>query len=448
MSLKDLPLKDPTGWVNDLSLFVDDAEIERHAALLEPDLVYGGSKLGAAIWLSLVGSAAGAFAAVTFSAEIRSSVVAFALYLVAALILFGGLRPVTSRMLGQPIVWPARLTFFWAALLAAGTVLSAGFTSPWLAYGLSVGAGFFFGMMMGALPPNLYVKQEEGWMMAALASGMLGAVIATLVDRHVFGGTDTIAAAAVVGGIAGGVLTTPMSFLLFRLWDEAHGFRQMAMLFLHNDNFAPKAVSYLDNALALAPSDSELYILRGVAHSRMGDRERAVADWQRAAELDPNSVDPDMNRGVDHLRRGELDQAVEALEQALTRDPNDATVHCNLGTAFERRGEFGRAIEHFDKAIAQREDYANAYSSRAYARFRNGDYEEAVADCERALELTPEFPAAAVNRGQALSAMGRHNSAEQSYKAALMMRWLSPEVHEEALRGLEALAATADRATH
>jgi hypothetical protein len=218
-------LKDPTEWWNDLTLFVDDEEIQGTAALFEPDLVYGGSKLGAALWLSLVGIAAGAFVAVTFSAEIRSSMAVFALYLVAAVILFGSLRPV-SRMLGKPIAWPAGFTFFWAALLASSTVFSASFTSPWLAHGLGVAGGFFVGMMMGALTPHS-IKQEELWMMVALAAAMLGAVIATLVDRRVFGGTDTIAAAAVVGGIAGGVLATPMSFLLFRLWNEAHGFKQM-----------------------------------------------------------------------------------------------------------------------------------------------------------------------------------------------------------------------------
>jgi Flp pilus assembly protein TadD len=436
-------LKDPTEWMNDLTVFVDDDEIQGIAKMLEPDLVYGGSKLGAALWLSLVGIAAGAFAAVTFSAEIRSSITAFSLYLVAALIVFGGLRP-ASRLLGKPIVWPAGLTFFWAALLASGTAFSAGFTSPWLAYGLSVGWGFFVGMLMGAITPHS-VKQEDLWMAMALAAGMLGAVIATLVDRHVFGGMDTIGAAAVVGGIAGGILATPMSFLLLHLWDEAHGFRQMAMLFLHNDNFAPKAVSYLDSALALAPSDAELYNLRGVARSRMGDSERAAADWKRAIELNPQYADPHMNRGVDHLRTGELDEAIEALGAALKLEPDNATIHCNLGTALERRGQLDRAIAHFDKAIDLRADYANAYSNRGYTRFRKGEYEQAVADCEQALELTPELPGAAVNRGHALSALGRHGQAAESYQAAIEMRRLSPEVHQQALRGLEALAATAAR---
>ena len=63
-----MPLKDPTAWMEDLTVFVDDEEITGTAALLEPDLVYSGSKAAATAYLSLMGIAGGAFAAITFSA--------------------------------------------------------------------------------------------------------------------------------------------------------------------------------------------------------------------------------------------------------------------------------------------------------------------------------------------------------------------------------------------
>jgi Flp pilus assembly protein TadD len=437
-----MPLKDPTEWMEDLTVFLDDDEITELAAQLELGLMYRGSKLAAAAWLSLVGTAAGAFAAATFSAEIRSSVTAFAVYLVVALALIGGLRPATSRLFDKAMVWPATTTFFWAALLACCVVFGAAFASPWLAYGLSAGGGFFVGMLCGALNTSV-IKREDTWRRAALGAGVVSAVITTLVHR-ILGDADTIAAAASVGAIAGGTFSVPMSVLLFRLWDEAHGFKRMAVLLLHNDNFASKAVSYLDNALALAPADAELYNLRGVARSKMDDPKRAVADWKRASELNAKYADPHLNCGVDHLRRGEFEQAIDALGRALTLDPENATAHCNLGTALERWDELDRAIEHFDRAIALHEGYANAYSNRSYARFRKGDYEQALADCEQALKVNPEFAPALVNRGHVLGALGRHRAAAESYQAALQTR-INPELQEEALRGLESLAAERTR---
>ena len=214
-------IKDPTAWMDDLTIFVDDEEIATTAAMLEPDLLYRGSKLAAAAWLSLVGTMAGAFAAVTLSSETRSSILTFAIYLIVAFVLMGGLRPATHRLLGRPIVWPAKLTFFWAVLLACIAVFSAGFASPWLAYGLACGGGFFIGMMHGSLNPQ-YIKREDTWMAASLGLGILSALLATLVQQILLSAPDTIGAAALVGAIAGGLFSAPMSVLLFRLWDEAH----------------------------------------------------------------------------------------------------------------------------------------------------------------------------------------------------------------------------------
>jgi len=432
-------IKDPTAWVEDLNVYVDDEEVAETEALLKPDLIYSGSKLAAALWLSLVGTSAGAFAAVTFCPGIRQSVTVFAIYLMVALLLLGGLRPATRFLVGRPVVWPAGTTFFWSVLIACCAVLSAGFASAWLAYGLSVGGGFFIAMVHGSLTPTS-VKRENEWMMSALALGPLACVLATWASRNIFSDAGAISAAAAVGAIAAGVYSAPMSALLFYLWDEGHGFRHMAVLLLHNDNFAPKAVGYLDAAIARAPADPDLYNLRAIARAKMGDLDLADADWRRAEELAPESAEPLMNRGVSHLEKGDLNKAVLALEAAMARDPGNATVHCNLGVALERRGELDRAIDHYDRAIALRDDYANAYANRGYARFRRGDYEEAVADCERAFELD-QLPSALINRGHALKALDRHQAAAESYDAAIDMG-LSPALHAEALSALEGLSET------
>ena len=354
-----------------------------------------------------------------------------------ALAIFRGLRPATERLTGKPIVWVAKTTFFWAALLACVAALSAKFEAGWLAYGLSVAGGLFFGMMQGSLNPNC-IKREDAWMGAALALGPLSTVIGTVLARSQLGEPSSIGAAAMVGIATAGLFAGPMSALLLRLWDEGHGCRQMAMLFLHNDNFASKAISYLDHAIDLSPNDPELYNLRGVAWSKMGEGARAAADWKKAAELAPLDAGPHMNLGVDHLRRGDLDAAIAAFGEALKRDPEDATAHSNLGTAFEKRGDLNRAIAQYDKAIALRADYANAYSNRGYARFRKGDHEGAICDCDRALELNARLPAALVNRGHALAALRRFEAAAESYRAAIELG-ASPEVHQEALQGFEAL---------
>jgi Flp pilus assembly protein TadD len=438
-------IKDPTAWMEDLTVWVPDDEIKDTVEQQEPELVFHGSPTLATVWLSLVGVAAGAFTAVTFSVEIRSSAIAFCIYLLVAVVLLGGLRWATIHLVGRPMVWHAGFTFFWSALLASGASLTASFASSWLAYGASVGAGFFVGMVYGGVNPTV-VKREDAWMGASLGMAILGTVLAALVYRNWLAGADPLVAEMTLGAIAGGPFATVMAVLLFRFWDVGHGLRDLAVLCLHNDNFAPKAVSYLDSALERSPADPELYTLRGIAWSRMDDPVRAAADWQRASEIEPDGARPHMNRGLDHLRRGETGEAVEALERALALAPEDAAVHDSLGLALERAGQQDRALKHFDKAIALQKDYANAYASRGHSRLRRGDYLGAIADCDRAVKHSIRgFPRALVIRGHALGALGRHDEAADAYEEALDGD-ASPEVLEEALRGREAQAANADRA--
>ncbi|GLC26818.1 tetratricopeptide repeat protein [Roseisolibacter agri] len=436
-----MPLQDPTAWMDDLNVYLDDEEVASTAALWEPELLYRGSRVGAALWLAVVGLVAGVLGAVTFSPGIRGSLAAFGAYLLAVLVVLRAVGPLTRRLLDASMTFHAKSTVFWAVLLAAAAMLGAARDATWAAYAISVGGGVLLGIVHGGNTPRT-VRREDAWMMAALPLAPLCTGVATWVHRNALGSMGSIAAAAVAGAIAGAYFV-PMSALLAWSRNEAHGLAQLAKLYLHNENFAARAVACLDRAIALAPDDAELYNLRGTAYSKLDDAERAAADWARMTALLPQRAEPIMNLGVDHLRRGQLDRAVELLEHALQLDGNDATIHSNLGAALERRGDLDRAIAHYDHAIAIRPRYPNAFANRAFAHFRRGDHARAVADCERALTLQPHFANAAVNRAHALGAMGEHAAAARSYREALEMD-PSPEVREEALRGLEALGAAAD----
>ena len=94
------------------------------------------------------------------------------------------------------------------------------------------------------------------------------------------------------GAIAGGLLAVPMGALLARVWDEAQALGQMGLLYLHNPNFAPKAIAYFDRAIAVDPDHAHYYTLRGVAWSRMNDPQRAIADWDKASTLNPDDPEP------------------------------------------------------------------------------------------------------------------------------------------------------------
>jgi Flp pilus assembly protein TadD len=434
-------VKDPTAWFDDLTVHLDDESLAETAAAMEPTLVYSGSKTAAGAWMAFVGAVGGAFGAMTLSPAIREGWLVFIGYLVAALILIRGVHPLTVRLLGKAVAWLAVLALFWAFALGAVAVVGARIGSPLLGYGVAAAVGCFVGLLYGSLNPGV-VRKEDAWMMVALPLAPLSATLATLLLRHTPGGVDSLATSAATGALAGGLFIGVMGALLARLWDEAHGLGRMGLLYLHNDNYAAKAVAYLDRAIAIAPDDAQLYNLRGIAWSKLKDTARAEADWRKVAELSPGDPEPLLNRGVDFLRQGLLDQAIQALEAALAIAPDHATAHSNLGSALERRGDLDRAIQHCERAIAKVPDYSKAYSNRGYAYFRKGDYGRALEDCERAIALEPGLAMAHVNRGHVLAVLGRRDDALVSFRAALDLD-ADPAVHNEALRACERLDAAA-----
>jgi tetratricopeptide (TPR) repeat protein len=340
-------------------------------------------------------------------------------------------------VLGRAVAWQAGLAFFWTCLLAACAAIGAHTHSRMWGYLLSGGMGAFVGLLYGSLNPAA-VRREDAWLMTALPLAPLSALLATFLLRNVLV-PGSIGSTAAAGALAGGMLMLPMGALLAWLWDEAHGLRQMGLLYLHNENFAPKAIAYFDRAIALAPRDAELYNLRGIAWSKMDEPARAAADWLTVTELLPNDPEPHLNRGVDFLRQGALDPAIEALHHALAIQPDHSTAHSNLGACYERRGDLDQAIEHYGRAIAQRPDYANAYSNRGYAYWKKGEHERALEDCNQAITLAPGLGMAHVNRGHALAGLGRSADAEASYREAMELD-VDPTVREEAIRGLETVA--------
>lgn len=442
-----MPIRDPTAWMDDLSVHVDDETILDTAAQLEPEVLFRGSRPLLAAWLAALGVAGGAFGAATLSAGIRSSAAGFAAYLISALALFRGLRPATVALVGPATVWFATGVVFWAIALSMVAIPAAHLKAPWLAYSATAAGGFFIGMMRGAFSPP--AVDENVWMTWALPLGVAATTVATAFHRGAFallgaiGTTRSVVDLVLVGVVAASLFTIPMAVLLVTHWSEARGLQQMAKLYLHNDNFLNKAVSSLDRAIEIAPDEPELYNLRGTAWSRMGDSARAAADWAKVAALRPKDPVSQMNIGVDHLRRGDADAAVRALEAALSIDSKNAMVHSNLGNALQKRGDLERAIEHYGRAIQIRPDYANAYSNRGYTHYLRGDHTSALADCDRAVKIDPRLPMAFINRGHVLAALGDRAAAARSFRDAIELD-PAPEVHDEALEGLVALGASVD----
>src|SRR5688500_10481188 len=302
--------------MEDLNFHIADEELAGTASQMEQSLLVGADRTRLAVWLSTVGTAAGALGGLTVSPAIRASALAFVGFLVAAAVVVRGFHPLTVKMFGRGAGWAVGFAFFWAFLLGLCTVLGARRESSLWAYVLSIGLGAFIGMMNGSFAPEV-VRREDAWISLSFLSAPIVAGLVTYALRLAPGASSGPAWAVIGGAAAAGIYTVGMSILLHRAWDDGHALGRMGLLYLHNDNFAPKAMAYLDRAIAISPDDGALYSLRGVAWSKMGESDRAEADWRKATELAPQDNQLHVNIAADHLRRGNLDAAIASLQTAL-----------------------------------------------------------------------------------------------------------------------------------
>ena len=437
-----MPWKDPAEWFDDLSVHIDDEELIEQAEALAPTLLHRGSRVGATVWIIVVSAIGGAFGGFTFSDQVQSSWPIFLSYLVVGAVLLRVLKPLSARLLGPTVASQAVWALGWSCLLAMVAVLGAQIATTWLSYSVSIAGGLFLGLMYLSLVPGP-TKSDDAWILAALPVGALATWSATNLLRALHASANPAWSEAFVGNMAAMVFMVPMAVLMAMVSSRSNGLAKMATLYLHNENFTAKAIEYLDEAIALSPRSADLYNLRGIAHSKAGDGERADADFRKVKELSPRAAEAHMNRGVDFLRQEDFDRSIEALKYATSVNPKLATAFSNLGTAYQKKGDLDAAVDSYSRAIALRARYPIAFANRAYSYFLKGEHDLAIADATRAIMLDPGLPMAHTNLGHALVGKGEAVKAARSFRRALA---LEPDhaVAEETLQALEKLGVGVD----
>jgi tetratricopeptide (TPR) repeat protein len=132
-------------------------------------------------------------------------------------------------------------------------------------------------------------------------------------------------------------------------------------------------------------SASAAYLNRGEAHAALGQRERAIQDYDEAIRLDPSQVRAYVDRGISLAALGQRERAVQDYGQVVRLDPNNAA----------------------------------GYNGRCYSLAVLGRAADGLPDCERALQLHPNDPNILDSRAYAYLRIGRLNEALRDYDAAL-----------------------------
>lgn len=117
-----------------------------------------------------------------------------------------------------------------------------------------------------------------------------------------------------------------------------------------------EAVSILRRAIDVAPTRSDLYMLRSRARDSSGKFDAAVEDATKYIELEPNESFGYLNRARIYLSQDKSDKALEDTNKAIEMAPNDsdgyyrrADIYTQMGKDAEAKADEAKA-EALDKA--------------------------------------------------------------------------------------------------
>jgi tetratricopeptide (TPR) repeat protein len=180
---------------------------------------------------------------------------------------------------------------------------------------------------------------------------------------------------------------------------------------------------------------------RGYAYIRVGDHDRAIADYTASLAFHRNDATAYNNRGVCYKNRrakggvskeADYASAIRDLESAVGVNNQFALALANWGEAYrldanlhepERERRLEQALEKVNAALqVPGPKLALAYRYRGDICYDKGLYDRAVEDYSEALNLRPRDPIDYARRGSAYAEQGAFLEAEANYAEALEFR--------------------------
>jgi tetratricopeptide (TPR) repeat protein/tRNA A-37 threonylcarbamoyl transferase component Bud32 len=152
------------------------------------------------------------------------------------------------------------------------------------------------------------------------------------------------------------------------------------------------ALSWVEQAITLAPNWARPYVDRSNLRNMLGDRKKAIDDLTRAIEINPEFAMAYDHRGWYYCLEGKLDEAIDDCTQALKLDPRMATALTHRAEAFRLRGNRKAAVKDCSDAVALAPTMASARGVRGHTHLEMGDVEDAIADLTQAVDLSPDDP--------------------------------------------------------
>lgn len=203
------------------------------------------------------------------------------------------------------------------------------------------------------------------------------------------------------------------------LTDELHRHPDDRMTYLNlitllgDEGEFAKALEVADKAVSTFPRDAEILVVRGAAHTLVGETAKARADFKATIKVSPLYGPPRFFLAVSEYRDGNYGAARDEISLALRAGVKDPDLYYLLAEAMLRLDPSNsqKAMIELNRAIAMNPRHVQALSLRGKLRLQQHDLKDAVSDLELAHTIDPASPSATYNLARAYFALGKTEEA-------------------------------------
>lgn len=185
-------------------------------------------------------------------------------------------------------------------------------------------------------------------------------------------------------------------------------------------NLPDRAIKKCSDAIALQPTNSGAYKLRGQAYFMKAEYRLALSDFDSSIRLDDSDQETYAGRGDTQRNMGAYAKALADYSSALALAPNEARLwNARCWTRAIAGTGLPLALKDCDRAIALNPVLAQAFTSRGLVYLRLNKLQMSLRDYNQAVRLWPRFSAALYGRGLVEARLGQATRARRDIASAL-----------------------------
>lgn len=177
------------------------------------------------------------------------------------------------------------------------------------------------------------------------------------------------------------------------------------------------ASQYMDDAVSMMPSESDIYVRRASVRSMLGNNTGAVDDLIMAISIDSS---PKAFQELINMSNNDYPAVITALSNAVHQAPEQGMFYYIRAVIAQAHNHFPSAIDDYRKLIDDNMyNYAGIYASLGECYYALCDFDRALENINQAIGMTADNGVYYVPLAQTYRAQERYDDAMRSIESAV-----------------------------